>query len=201
MTTAQQTIPANGTRMSFAEYQMLGLPADSPCGLFGGIVVVDDALADQEESAITKRGWLHAKIEARTAQLLLNWLDSTGFAGRVGSGEVGCEDPESGLDAGIDVAVFPEAVIGSEIGAGYVRGVPLLAVEIVSPSDQHSKVKAKVDGYLAAGVHVVWVVDPCFETVAIHTPGNPPQVKSGEDDVIVADLLPGFVNPASQFFR
>jgi Uma2 family endonuclease len=75
---------------------------------------------------------------------------------------------------------------------GYIPIVPELAVEVVSPKDLYSEVQSKVDEYLAAGVLLVWVVDPETLSVAIYDQSGAvrrlraPEVLTGED------ILPGF---------
>ncbi len=53
------------------------------------------------------------------------------------------------------------------IPKGHIRIAPDLAVEVVSPNDLSSEVTSKVDEYLAAGVELVWVIDPETRHVAI----------------------------------
>lgn len=194
------TLPEHGVRMSFEEFQALQLPPDSPLSLYGGVVFVDDCDSGPG-TEMTKRSRLHAQVESRVSYLLHCWLENTKYRGKIFSGEVGCHDAKSGFDAGIDVAIFTDKTLAASGNATYIEGLPELAVEVVSPSDQHSKVKLKVDAYLEAGVPLVWVIDPCFQTVAIHTDGKAPSVISGDDIVSGDDLLAGFSVPASQFFK
>ena len=71
---------------------------------------------------------------------------------------------------GIDVAyVSAEVVKATPAKTPFFEGPPILAVEILSPSDAHEDVVTKVSVYLEAGT-VVWVVDPYFQTVAVHRP-------------------------------
>ena len=56
----------------------------------------------------------------------------------------------------------------------FFDGAPVLAVEILSPSDQLEDIVAKVDSYLEAA-STVWVVNPYFRTIAVHRPGQPCQ--------------------------
>ena len=108
---------------------------------------------------------------------------------------------------GIDVAVFDAETAADqppppEEGEGMHvwHGVPLLAVEVLSPSDQERDVLAKVRSYLAAGVGQVWVLSPGFRTVTVHRPGGKPAIHSG-DDVLPGDPdLPGFAVPADSLF-
>ncbi|MCE2401402.1 Uma2 family endonuclease, partial [Candidatus Poribacteria bacterium] len=51
------------------------------------------------------------------------------------------------------------------------KGLPIppdLAVEVVSPSDIHSRVIGKALAYLDAGTRCVWIVDPVSKTVTVY---------------------------------
>src|SRR5947209_1116630 len=49
---------------------------------------------------------------------------------------------------------------GGSLPRGHAQVAPDLAVEVVSPNDLYSEVRAKVEEYFAAGVRLVWVIDP-----------------------------------------
>ena len=55
---------------------------------------------------------------------------------------------------------------------GHCPIAPDLAVEVVSPNDLYSEVEEKVDDYLAAGVRLVWVIDPPTRTAHVHRAGG-----------------------------
>ena len=67
-----------------------------------------------------------------------------------------------------DVAVVPEALLlDGKLPDGFIRGAPLLAVEIVSPNDSERELLAKVGDYLDAGTSRVWVVRARNRTVSV----------------------------------
>jgi Uma2 family endonuclease len=55
---------------------------------------------------------------------------------------------------------------------------PLLAVEIVSPSQSTQEVVDKITDMLDAGVQSCWLVQPAMETITIYTEGDKPQTFS-----------------------
>ena len=75
---------------------------------------------------------------------------------------------------------------------GFGEFAPDLAVEILSPKDDESKVYAKVGEYLAAGVRLVWVINPGKRcAVAYRSLTDTRQL--GEDDYLDGeDVVPGF---------
>lgn len=77
----------------------------------------------------------------------------------------------------------------------YFEGGPDLAVGIVSPGDDASDLRQKIQQYLDAGTSVVWVVYPRSRQIEIHTPGKTIQTLGVEDRLEAAGLLPGFAVP------
>lgn len=154
------------------------------------------------EKPLTLRNRWHAETEARIAFLLETWRHSqVRSQGKVFSGEVGCIFPESGTSVGIDVAYFDaETLARQEDASKYLVGAPVLAVEILSPSDRLEEIQAKVDEYLAVGVTLVWVVDPHFRTVMVFRPDGNPELFSGNDKLDGGAHLPGFEAAVSAVF-
>ena len=84
-----------------------------------------------------------------------------------------------------------EVVKSTPAKTPFFEGPPTLAVEILSPSDAHEEVVTKVGVYLESGTEV-WVVDPYFQTVAVHRPDGVLKVYSRDEELVGADYLPGF---------
>jgi Uma2 family endonuclease len=77
------------------------------------------------------------------------------------------------------------------VDVAYNPVAPDLAVEVLSPGNEHSEIVRKVGNYLAAGT-VIWVIDPDDETVNVYTPGLP-RVTLRREDMLSGDaVLPGF---------
>jgi Uma2 family endonuclease len=156
-----------------------------------------------KERDITRRNRLHAATEAIIAKLLGVWLESSESpAAAVLSGEVGtilASDPDTTV--GIDVAVFPIRLLeNQQAKTSLVQGVPLLAVEILSPSDKHEDVHQKIDEYLRCGVSLVWEVDPDFKTVRVHRPNHEPVMFNREQELPGFDALPDFKVSVAELF-
>jgi Uma2 family endonuclease len=80
---------------------------------------------------------------------------------------------------------------------------PDLVVEILSPSDRRSVLKAKLDDYIKIGVRECWVVSPQGETVEVL------RLSSGEatsintfhvSNTLRSEVLPGFKMKVSEVF-
>jgi Uma2 family endonuclease len=74
----------------------------------------------------------------------------------------------------------------------FVPFAPDLAVETVSPEDRSSRVDEKVREWMAAGVRLLWVIDPRKRAVAVRRPGASPRVLRNGDFLDGEDVLPGF---------
>jgi Uma2 family endonuclease len=74
----------------------------------------------------------------------------------------------------------------------FLRVVPDLAVEVISPSESGSEVLAKAMIWLAAGVKLLWLVDPATRTVTIFAAGQAPRGLSIDDTLDGGEVLPGF---------
>jgi Uma2 family endonuclease len=84
---------------------------------------------------------------------------------------------------------------------GYLPVAPDLAVEIISPNDTFPEVSAKAEEYLAAGVKIVWVVEPRAKRAYIFRPGRDIS-RAGESDALSGeDVLPGFSLPLGRLFE
>jgi Uma2 family endonuclease len=121
--------------------------------------------------------------------------------GDVVCGEAGFRlgGPEGTL-VGIDVAVVsPELVVATGPHERIFQGAPVLAVEILSPSDTHEGIVEMVRSYLAFGT-VVWVVDPDFETLAVHQVGSEPLMLDQHQELSGDPYLPGFRVKVSAIF-
>jgi Uma2 family endonuclease len=102
---------------------------------------------------------------------------------------------------GIDVAyVSAELCNRTPKGRKVIEGVPIVAVEILSPSDVHSDLAEKIQEYLDVGVELVWIIDPDFETVTAYTSDDEPKLFSRGQE-LTANCLPGFKVLVAELFE
>jgi Uma2 family endonuclease len=69
---------------------------------------------------------------------------------------------------------------------------PDLAIEVLSAGNTSREMARKCREYFAAGVRLVWLVDPEARTVAVYTAPETPTVLSEEDSLHGDAVLPGF---------
>ncbi len=156
------------------------------------------------EKPMTYRNRFHTRTVSKVAYRLMRWLEQRPEPrGEIHTGEVGCilrRDPDTVV--GIDVAYFSAEVIARQSEkTTLVEGPPQLAVEVLSPSDKTEEIRDKVLEYLAAGVALVWLVDPYFHTVTVHRPGAQPEMCNSEDTLAGASSLPGLEIAVADIFR
>ena len=81
-----------------------------------------------------------------------------------------------------DISVLPKTAIHWLHDTIRVKTVPLLAVEIPSPTQGFQEIADKIDLYFKHGVQSVWVVQSAMQAIAIYLPGTdrPQVVTQGE---------------------
>ncbi len=83
---------------------------------------------------------------------------------------------------------------------GWLRIVPDLIVDVISPDDLVYEVEAKIEMFLKVGVPLIWVVYPNVRTVRIiRGDGSTATLREG-DDLSGEDVIPGFTCPVSSIF-
>ncbi|MFN0077924.1 MAG: Uma2 family endonuclease [Prosthecobacter sp.] len=72
-----------------------------------------------------------------------------------------------------DLCVFPRSSNNFDADIAWVTTVPLIAVEIISPSQTLEEMTAKINKLLAAGVPSVWFIIPSVRVISIYQKGAP----------------------------
>jgi Uma2 family endonuclease len=153
--------------------------------------------------SITIRNRFHSRVLMIVGQMLLNWLDRQPEPrGQVFGGEAGVRlrcNPEATV--GVDVVYLSAEVAARQTeDTTLIDGVPVLAVEILSPSDTQEDIHEKIDEYLAVGVTQVWVIDPADRTVRVYRPDAKPQLFNEDQELSGEPQLPGFRAPVARLF-
>ncbi|MEO6809885.1 MAG: Uma2 family endonuclease [Isosphaeraceae bacterium] len=154
------------------------------------------------EKPMTMRNRSHSQVEARVTKHLDNWLDTQPEPrGLIVSGEAGFRlqrNPDSSV--GIDVAYVSAEVAARSPNAAFFEGPPVLAVEILSPSDTKERIDEKIALYFEVGVPLVWLVDPRFRTITVLRPDAEPELFNVLQELTAEPHLPGFRVPVAQLF-
>ena len=79
-----------------------------------------------------------------------------------------------------------------QLPEGHARIAPDFAAEVVSPNDLAYEVDRKVREYLAAGVRLVWVINPDTRSARIHRADGSIAEARENDHLSGEDVVPGF---------
>lgn len=182
------------TRMTVEEF--LALPDDGiDRMLIDGILV---------ENGMTRRNRWHSLVVTRVAQFLANWLDARPMPrGHVLTGDAGfCVPDGSETVVGIDIAYVSADVIARQTDdSSIIHGIPVLAVEVLSPSDTQESIKSKMKTYRRAKVPIVWLIDTGDRTVTVYRLGAKPRLVDDTMELSGEPELPGFTVPAGRLFE
>jgi Uma2 family endonuclease len=149
---------------------------------------------------MTPGGFEHGWIAMEIGRAIANFVDQRGL-GIVTGAETGfhiAHDPDTvrAPDAGF---IRAQRVPAARM-RGFFQGPPDLAVEVVSPGDRPKEVLGKVHSWLDAGSLAVWVVDPDARTVTLYRSRSDVRILQAGDEIVDADLLPGFALPVAAVF-
>ena len=102
---------------------------------------------------------------------------------------------------GADVTFYSyQRVAKGQSPVGYPGASPEIVFEVVSPTNTRREIARKTGEYLNAGVNVVCVVDPQFQTANLHYPDLPDKTLQGDDLLTFAEL-PGFSVAVRRLFE
>src|SRR5258707_2463876 len=105
---------------------------------------------------------VHGEIQMLLGHYFLTYLEKNRI-GRV-TGESGYKLSENTV-LGPDVAFTSFDRIKKFAAVGMIPVAPDLAVEIVSPNDTTQQIEDKVQLYLEAGTHLIWIIYPGAKAV------------------------------------
>ena len=158
----------------------------------------------RESSTMTTRGFAPSVVLNRVAFRLTEWVKrQPGRQGIVVVGEARIRlRADVSTFVGVDLAYFaPGSRPENPRKARFVAGPPILAVEILSPSDTTEAIEDKVFEYLDAGVPIVWTVSTSFSTVTAHRPDAKPQLFNTDHEITAEPHLPGFRLAVADLFE
>lgn len=78
-----------------------------------------------------------------------------------------------------------------QIPGGDIHIPPDLVVEVLSPANTGIEVQQKIDEYLAAGVKLVWIVNPADRTIRVYRDDGTTRGFRDSDTIQDEPLLPG----------
>lgn len=149
---------------------------------------------------VTPPGERHGEIQLALGARLYAFVEEHKLGRAYGEiGVVFAQEPHTVLSP--DLAFVRSERMLPEAQAGFLRQVPDLVVEIVSPSNTAREIRDKLLLYLGAGVSMIWVVDPRQKRVMVWTDLQTVQELHADDTLDGGDVLPDFRLPLTDIFR
>ncbi len=155
------------------------------------------------EKRMTVRNRFHSRIMATIAYFLKKWLETQpNPRGQVLCGEAGCRLARSpDTTVGIDVVyVAANLIVQESDETTLIDGIPVLAVEILSPNDTVEEVRDKIKLYQKHGVPLVWVIDPYDRTIKVYRLNQEPELVNVDQELSAEPHLPGFRAAVKEIF-
>ncbi len=153
-------------------------------------------------------------LKERTVSSLSSWVGGRIFfklSLHVEANELGWVfPPDSGIQCFLDAPrtvrkpdvsfVKIDRLKSEEIRDGWLRVVPDLVVEVVSPHDLSYEVEEKIEMFRRAGVPLIWIVIPPTRSVrVIRADGSSSLIGEG-DELLGEGVVPGFACRVADLF-
>jgi Uma2 family endonuclease len=132
------------------------------------------------------------KLHVRQQDLGLVMGDNVGYVLR--------HDPDHMRAPDVSFLAWDSVPEGDDLER-FGQGPPTLAVEVVSPNDRANDIRERVQDYLEAGTHLVWVLWPRRNSISVYSPGADTR-ELGPDAVLDGgDVLTGFAVRVGDLFE
>lgn len=136
-------------------------------------------------------GELHGVICSLIVYLLNKYVFQRG-KGYVCSNDTGLLlQRRPGTVRGPDIMLYDESRPLEKMSRKYAERLPQLVVEVLSPSDQMSRVNRRISQYLKRGIPLIWLVDPEERKVTVYRPGKDLSVLAETAPLTGEEVLPG----------
>ena len=149
-------------------------------------------LDEGEVVEMSRPGERHGTVCANVAWILGSYIRQV-KKGNVVANDTGIilqRDPDS--VKGPDVALYVSSKKYDELAIKYSDQIPLLVVEVLSPTDRFGSMMKRINQFLANGVTLVWMLDPDVQTVTVFRDKQFSVVLEADEELSAPDVLPGF---------
>jgi Uma2 family endonuclease len=133
--------------------------------------------ANGEILVMTPAGSKTSKMNMRIGRLLDEWAEQDG-RGVAFDSNGGFTLPDGAMRAADAACVLLMRwdALSPEQQKGYAPLCPDFVIELRSPSDRLSDLKAKMESWIANGAQSGWLIDPEEKTVYVYRPSDSPEV-------------------------
>lgn len=150
------------------------------------------------EVRVGPAGYRHGKVCVLLVARLVGHVSERGL-GDVLDSSTGYRLPGGNVRSP-DVSFVSQARRPAAPATGFAEMAPDLAVEVLSPDDSERQVLDKVGEFLAAGVRLVWVIDPEQQTAAAYRSLTVVRHVDVAGSLDGEDVLPDFSCPLAALF-
>jgi Uma2 family endonuclease len=157
--------------------------------------LVNGQLLEKEMSALAC--WVTSVVSARLTNFVLEHQLGMVFSSEA---QYKCFPDDERRIRKPDISFIQTNRMSEEMLQGFVPIAPDLAVEVVSENDTYYEVETKAREFLAAGVRLIWVLNPATSSVVVHQPGKPALILEKSDMISGGAVLPAFLLPVADFF-
>jgi Uma2 family endonuclease len=141
----------------------------------------------------------HGYFEGRIFNRIFSFADQHNL-GRVYPGDTGFRLNDQ-IVRGPDISFVRRERVEALRSQGFAKGVPDLAIEILSPSQTFPQLLRKTKQYLAAGCQVVMIVNREAREIDVFKADGSEYTLQAGDTLEVAELLPGFSVKVGELFQ
>ena len=145
---------------------------------------------------VSPAGWAHERVVARLMGRVSAWAEARGLGDVLGSNALYVLP--GGNKRAPDLSFVAAGRLEGAAGSAWLALAPDLAVEVISPNDTARQLLDTVGEYLAAGVRLVWVIDPERRRAAVYRSPTDVHEIGPSGSLEGEDVLPGFVCPLSE---
>lgn len=156
-------------------------------------------LIDGELTNMSPAGYDHDRVALNIASELRQFVRAHKLGSVVGSSAGFRLNPENVLSPDAGYVSREREKLSQTPPGGFFRGVPDLAVEVISPSERRTQIRLKNEKYFAQGTRLIWLVYLDRKQVDVLT--SPDHVTTVKDGELNGDVLPGFRLPLKTIFE
>lgn len=150
------------------------------------------------EIVMSPAGGRHGRVIVRLTARLQLFVEGRGL-GEVLDSSTGFRLPGGNLRSP-DLSFIAAHRLPDGMPKGFLHLAPDLAVEVLSLDDEPRRVMDKVGEYVAAGVLLVWVIDPEKKRAVVYRSLTEVLEVGPDESLDGGAVVPGFVCPLVQLF-
>jgi Uma2 family endonuclease len=148
--------------------------------------------ANGELIIMAPAGWESSERNLNLATDVAIWNRQTNL-GRVFDSSGGFTLPNGAVKSPDVTWIEKSKLANIPAGVAFPEVVPDFVIELRSPSDSLTKLRAKMEEYRSNGVRLGWLIDPSQQQVEVYRLGQEGEVLPSPTELSGEDVLPGFM--------